>query len=137
MGLIYAEIFLSNAEEDGLARRGMIKKDEIRCGAFNAMVDTGAYRMVISEHICLQLGLEIVEEREVELADGTFRMIPMAGPINVKFENRKAICNAFILGNEVLLGAIPLEELDVVIDPKKQKLIVNPENPMMPKMKIK
>ncbi|GMT48555.1 MAG: hypothetical protein IEMM0008_0094 [bacterium] len=137
MGLIYAEVLLSNAEDDGLARRGFIKKDEIRRGTFNAMVDTGAYMMVISEHIRLQLGLEIVEEREVELADGTFRKIPMAGPINVRFEKRLAICHAFILGSEVLLGAIPLEELDVMVDPKKQRLIVNPENPMMPKMKIK
>ncbi len=103
----------------------------------NSLVDSGAYMLVIPEHVKLQLGLEVVEQREVELADGKTNLRDVACPVEIRFANRRAVSNAFVMGNEVLLGAIPMEELDVVIDTRNQKLIVNPENPTMPKMKIK
>lgn len=92
--------------------------------------------MVIPEHIKIQLGVEQVEQREVELADGKIHLSEVVGPIEIRFANRRAISNAFVMGNEVLLGAIPMEKLDVVINMLDQILIVNPENPTMPKMKI-
>jgi len=93
--------------------------------------------MSIPEHIKVQLDLDIVDYREAELANGKVEKLPVAGPIEIVFKNRRAVINAFVTGNEVLLGAIPMEELDVIIDPKKQTLDVNPENPNMPKMKLK
>lgn len=91
----------------------------------------------IPEHVKIQLGLEQVDQREVELADGKIHLCDVVGPIEIRFVNRKAVSNAFVMGNEVLLGAIPMEELDVIINTREQKLVVNPENPTMPKMKIK
>lgn len=137
MGLVYAELSLANAEDIGLARKGFIKEDQIRRIKVNSMVDSGAYMMVIPEHIKIQLGLEQVDQREIELADGTIHICDVVGPIEIRFANRKAVSNAFVMGNEVLLGAIPMEELDVIINTREQKLVVNPENPTMPKMKIK
>lgn len=137
MGLIYAEISLINAEDIGLSRRGFIVEDQVRKIKVSSLVDSGAYMLVIPEHVKIQLGLEQVEQREVELADGKTKTCDIVGPIEIRFANRRAVCNAFVMGNEVLLGAIPMEELDVVVNPREQKLTVNPENPTMPKMKIK
>lgn len=137
MGLVYAEIVLTNAEDIGLLRRGFIKEDQVRKIKVNSIVDSEVYMMVIPEHIKIQLGVEQVEQREVELADGKIHLSEVVGPIEIRFANRRAISNAFVMGNEVLLGAIPMAELDVVINMRDQILIVNPENPTMPKMKIK
>lgn len=113
------------------------KKTGVRRIKVNSMVDSGAYMMVIPEHVKIQLGLEIVDQREAELADGKTCLCDVVGPIEIRFANRKAVSNAFVMENEVLLGAIPMEELDVIINTREQKLVVNPENPTMPKMKIK
>ena len=137
MGLVYAELFLTNVEDIGLSRKGFIKEDQVRRIKVNSMVDSGAYMMVIPEHVKIQLGLEQTDQREVELADGKTHLCDVVGPIEIRFANRKAVSNAFVMGNEVLLGAIPMEELDVIINTREQKLVVNPENPTMPKMKIK
>lgn len=137
MGIVYAELILTNIEDMGLLRRSYIKEEQVRKMKVNSLVDSGAYMLVIPEHVKLQLGLEVVEQREVELADGKTNLCDVVGPVEIRFANRRAVSNAFVMGNEVLLGAIPMEELDVVIDTRNQKLIVNPENPTMPKMKIK
>ncbi len=137
MGLIYAEISLINADDIGLSRRGFIVEDQVRNIKVSSLVDSGAYMLVIPEHVKIPLGLELVEQREVALADGETKTCDVVGPIEIRFANRRAVCNAFVMGNEVLLGAIPMEELDVVVNPREQKLTVNPENPTMPKMKIK
>ncbi|HHT9109703.1 MAG TPA: clan AA aspartic protease [Candidatus Brocadiaceae bacterium] len=137
MGIVYAELILTNIEDMGLLRRGYLKEEQVRKMKVNSLVDSGAYMLVIPDHVKLQLGLEVVEQREVELADGKTNLCDVAGPVEIRFANRRAVSNAFVMGNEVLLGAIPMEELDVVIDTRNQKLMVNPENPTMPKMKIK
>ncbi len=137
MGLVHAEIELINAEDIGAARRGTIRPDEIRRMQVNALVDSGAYMMVIPEHVRLQLGLETVEYGEAEYANGKIESVPIAGPIVIKFANRRTVADAMVLGNQVLLGSIPMEAMDVVIHPRSQTLMVNPENPTMPKMIVK
>jgi clan AA aspartic protease len=118
MGLIYADITLSNA-----------RKPEIRPMTVSALVDTGAVHLCIPEHIALQLDLDTYEEREVETADGATRRRPYVGPILAGFENRRCLTGAMVIGNEVLLGAIPMEDMDLVINPARQKVTVNPANP--------
>ncbi|MBF0564483.1 MAG: clan AA aspartic protease [Nitrospirae bacterium] len=137
MGLVYADVTLTNQEDLSLCRRSYIAEAQVRRMTTRCLVDSDAYMLVIPEHVKIQLGLEVFEKREIELADGKTSVCDIAGPLELRFANRMAVTNAFVLGNEVLLGAIPMEELDVVIDMKGQTLIVNPENPTMPKMKIK
>ena len=93
------------------------------------MVDSGAFTLCIPEHVKIQLQLEELEKREVTLADGKKQLVPFVGPIQINFENRMTFTGALVLGNMVLLGAIPMEDLDVIIHPLKQKLMVNPESP--------
>jgi len=118
MGLIYSEITLSN-----------VRRPEIHSITVRALVDTGALHLCIPEHIALQLNLDTYEEREVETADGSVRRRPYVGPILVGFESRHCLTGALVLGNEVLLGAIPMEDMDLLINPARQIITINPSNP--------
>ena len=94
-----------------------------------ALADSGAVFLCIPEHICLQLKLETLEHREVTLANGSKMTTPYVGPIEVRFKNRRGFFGAIVLGDQVLLGAVPMEDMDLVIIPRTQTLDVNPENP--------
>ena len=139
MGLIYAKLELVSAEDKGLFRKGYIKEKDIKKENVKALVDSGAYMMCINEHIQHQLDLPVVDSAEAELADGTIKKVPVVGPLIVNFENRTTSCNALVLPgeSEVLLGSIPMEDLDVVMVPQKQTIAVNPHSPYMAKKKIK
>jgi clan AA aspartic protease len=126
MGLIYANLTLSNPV-----------LPELLSVEAKALVDSGALHLCIPKHLALQLRLETLEDREVTLADGSKQLIPYAGPIKVKFQNRSAFVGAMILGDEVLLGAIQMEDMDVVIHPASQSLRVNPESPNIAMTKVK
>jgi clan AA aspartic protease len=92
------------------------------------LADSGAYMMGINETIQEQLALPFVEKRKAVLADGSVKEYDVVGPIHVKFKNRTAVCSALVLqgDTEPLLGAIPMEEMDVLIHPHRQELIVKP-----------
>jgi clan AA aspartic protease len=94
-----------------------------------ALADTGAIFLIIPEHIRLQLSLEAEGEKEVTLADGSRRMVPYVGPIETRFKNRVAYVGAIVMGDEVLLGAIPMEDMDLVVIPQQRRVDINPLNP--------
>lgn len=136
MGLVKVELKLYNAMDTALARREKIKESEVRKIEVTALVDSGAYMMVIPEKVRLQLGLDIISYEFAELVNGQQEKVPIAEPIEVHFENRKATVDVLVVGQEVLLGAIPMEAMDVLIHPILQKLIVNPEHPTTPVFRI-
>ncbi|MFI5131213.1 MAG: hypothetical protein ACHQFX_14520 [Chitinophagales bacterium] len=131
MGVVYADITLINGGDIEMAKRHIIGEEEIKQMTVKMLVDIGAYMMGINQTIQEQLNLSFIEKRKVVLADGAVKEFDVVGPIMVKFKNRTAICAALVLegNNESLLGAIPLEEMDVIIHPQRQELIVNPEHP--------
>jgi clan AA aspartic protease len=139
MGLIYAEITLINAIDLGLAKRHIIGEEEVKSINVNMLVDTGSVYMCINENVQAQLQLSVVEKRKGQLADGRIVEYDVVGPIEVRFKNRRCVVDAMVLpgDNELLLGAIPLEDMDVLIHPYKQELIVNPEHPYFAQMKLK
>jgi clan AA aspartic protease len=139
MGLIYAEIELINGEDLVLARRNFIGEDEIKSMRVNMLVDTGSVYMCINENIQEQLQLPVLEQRKGQLANGHIVEYDVVGPLEVKFKNRRCTVNAMVLpgDNEPLLGAIPLEDMDVLVNPYRQELIVNPDHPYFAQMKLK
>ena len=139
MGLVYADIELINADDVAFAKRHIIGDEEVKRMHVNLLVDTGTYNLCINEDIQAQLELPFVEKRKGQLANGSIEEYDMVGPVVVKFKNRQTVCNALVLqgGNEPLLGAIPLEDMDVLIHPLRQELIVNPEHPYYAQMKLK
>lgn len=118
MGLVNAEIELSNPRDS-----------DIRPMRVASLVDTGALHLCIPRHVALQLGLEELYQREVTTADGAKHLVPYVGPVSVKFENRGCFTGALVLGDRVLLGAVPMEDMDVLVCPAARKLIVNPASP--------
>jgi len=126
MGLVYASISLRNPREVEL------KPLEVR-----ALVDTGATHLCIPEHVAIQLKLEAVYEREVTTADGSKRLCPYVGPIEVRFNGRASFTGALVLGDEVLLGAVPMEDMDLVISPSTHNVVVNPKSPNIPSAIVK
>lgn len=139
MGLVYAEIELISGDDLVLHRRGFITEDKIKRLKVKALVDSGAYMLVINEHIKEQLDLPVLEEQVAKLADESERRVDVVGPVEIRFENRRTTVDAVVFpgSTEVLLGTIPMEDMDVLIDPKQQRLIVNPENPYIAKKYVK
>lgn len=139
MGLTYAEIELISSDDLALRRRGYLKDEEVRRTTVSALVDSGAYMLAVNEHLKAQLGLPVLDKQEAELADGSHVMLEIVGPVDVRFANRATTVRAMVLPGdaEILLGSIPMEDMDVLIDPKRQQLIVNPENPYIAKKHLK
>lgn len=120
MGLIRGDITLSNPT-----------RPELTPLPVSALADSGAVHLCMPEHLAIQLQLAELERREVVLADGRRRSVPYVGPVEVRFGNRRCFTGAMVLGTEVLLGAIPMEDMDLVLRPQLQRLEVNPANPNM------
>lgn len=139
MGLVYAEIELINGEDMVLARKHFIGEEEIKKMTVSALVDSGSYMLAINENIQEQLQLPVVEKRKAQLANGQILECDVVAPIEIKFKNRRCNCSAMVLPgeSEVLLGVIPLEDMDVLIHPLRQELIVNPDHPYFAQMKMK
>jgi clan AA aspartic protease len=139
MGLVYADLELISGEDLVLHRRGYIKEGEIKRMRVSALVDSGAYMLSINETIKEQLDLPVIEKQIAKLADESEIKVEIVGPVEIRFENRRANVDAMVLPGdaEILLGAIPMEDMDVLIDPKQQKLIVNPEHPYIAQKHLK
>jgi clan AA aspartic protease len=118
MGLVHAKLVLKNP------RRPDLQPVEV-----DAVVDSGAVHLCIPPHVQIQLGLEEITQKEATLADGGKKLVPYVGPVELHFKNRIGFAGALVMGNEVLLGAIPMEDMDLVILPKTRALDVNPESP--------
>lgn len=135
MGLVYAEIDLTNDDDLVLNRHGYLPEEKIRTVKVKALVDSGAWDLVITEEIQKQLNLPIVGKRLVEMADETLMEVDLAGPLQVRFESRTTMIGSAAVmpaTSLVLLGAYPMEGLDVFIDPVKERLIINPDAPERP-----
>ncbi len=95
----------------------------------NALVDTGAVHLCIPEHVQIQLKLEAIDQKEVTLADGSRKLVPYVGPIEIRFKNRTGFAGALVLGDQVLMGVIPMEDMDLVVIPRTRTIDVNPDSP--------
>jgi clan AA aspartic protease len=133
-GLVYADIELISTDDLALHRRGFLGEEDIKRVRVNAHVGSGSYMLVVNDHIKRQLDLPVLEERTVRLANETEIRVEIVGPVEIRFENRRTTVEAVLLpGNvEPLLGVVPMEDVDLIVDPKQQRLVVNPENPNIP-----
>jgi len=126
MELTYSKIKLSNPG-----------KPDLEPVEINALVDTGALMLCIPQSIAHQLDLEELDRRPVTIADGSSHQVPYVGPIRVDFQKRFCFVGALVLGNETLLGAVPMEDMDLVVHPATQQMMVNPLHPNKPGYTIK
>jgi clan AA aspartic protease len=122
---VHTEITLKNGIDVGNAKRGLIKKTEVRQETVQTVVDTGAWTLVINEETRVKLGLEPLGTDTVSLADGASSLCTVVGPLEVWWKDRRATCDALVLphADEILLGAIPLECMDIIVDPRAGEVV--------------
>ncbi len=118
MGLTNARILLRNP-----------RRRELDAVEVDALADTGAIHLCIPLHIQMQLRLDEADAKEVTLADGSRKLVPYVGPIELRYRNRVGFTGALVMGDTPLLGAIPMEDMDLVVVPRTREVIVNPLNP--------
>lgn len=126
MGCVHADIKLANPREADLESISV-----------NALVDTGSLMLCVPEHIKVQLNLEEAEKREVTTADGKRHLVSYVGPVQVRFQNRSCFVGALVLGDQVLVGAMAMEDMDLVVSPSNRTITVNPESPNYPHSLVK
>ena len=118
MGLMKAKLTLANP-----------RKPELQPVEVDALADTGVVYLCIPAHVQAQLALEETAKKEVTLADGGKKLVPYVGPLELRFKNRVGYVGALVLGDEVLLGAIPMEDMDLILIPQTRTVDINPANP--------
>ena len=121
MGLAYANLELSNPKDHKLKPVGV-----------RSLAETGALHLCIPQHVAVQLKLEELEKREVVVSDGRKMLCPYVGPVVIAFGGRHCFTGAIVIGDEVLLGAVPMEDMDLIVEPAKRSVIANPNSPNIP-----
>ncbi|MDR0456212.1 MAG: retroviral-like aspartic protease family protein [Treponema sp.] len=125
MGYVYTDITLKNAQDVLSHMSGTMQEPDIRQTTVQAMVDTGAGTLIMNDGLRQELGLRVMGEKYATLANRAVKMCKYTEPVQVNWGNRSSMISAVIIegADEVLLGAIPLEEMDLVVDPARQTLI--------------
>jgi hypothetical protein len=125
MSTFREEITLENPVDAGMAQRGLLKESEVRRLTVDALVDTGAWTLVINEETRVKLGLQILYPSTSEVANGVLETGFVTEGVNIYWQDRHTVCTAFVLPNEteVLFGTLPLEGMDLMVYPKMEKLI--------------
>jgi clan AA aspartic protease len=126
MGFVTVDIELANPKDAALKPLNV-----------QAMVDTGAMTLCIPEHVAVQLDLREIEKREVTTADERSHVVPYVGPVQIRFQNRTCFTGALVIGESILLGAVPMEDMDLVVSPSRRTVTVNPQSPNIPSAMVK
>lgn len=137
MGEVPVKAKLTNAVDEALVRRGMLKPEEVRIYEADALVDTGAVCCVLPPHVVERLGLAIIGQRVAEYADGRLDAVGLTEAFTLRVLDREEVENALVLGDEVIIGQTALEKLDLVVDCVNRRLIPNPAHPDQPVSKVK
>lgn len=122
MGTFYEEISLTNGKDDVRVQCGLL--DKVRTVTIKAMPDTGAWALIINEDIRRKLGLAIIGTVESSMADGSTALHDLTETVEIRWRDRRTSQEAVVMpdANEVLLGALPLEGMDLYVDPAHQRL---------------
>ncbi|MGH7966883.1 MAG: retroviral-like aspartic protease family protein [Candidatus Binatia bacterium] len=137
MGEVRVKAKLTNAVDEALVRRSMLLPQQVRTYEADAMVDTGAVRMILPPHVVERLGLAVRGQRMAEYADGRKEALDVTEPLVVELEGRDTLEEALVLGDEVLIGQTVLEKLDLFVDCQRRRLVPNPAHPDQPVTKVK
>ena len=125
MGTVYAEITLKNAGDAIRVKENLITEPEVRRTTVTAIVDTGAATLFITEAVCQQLGLVTEGERSARTASGARIACKVTEPVDIQWKERSTSCRAVVMpgAENILLGAIPLEDMDVMVNPAGRELV--------------
>jgi len=125
MGYVNTRITLKNIEDVKQAKKGKLPEDKIRQTTVDVMVDTGTSMLIINEPLFQQLGLDVMGEREITLANDAKDMCKVTDALEINWEDRSVIMSALVIKDapDLLLGVLPLEGMDLIVDTVNQKLV--------------
>ena len=125
MGTTFAEITLKNSYDEGKAREGLIKEQDVRSVTVQAIVDTGAMSLVINEELQQKLGLGVIKRKFAQIANGQRVPCDVLETVQINWKDRCSSLHAVVIpgAKTVLLGAIPLEDMDLMVNPVTQELV--------------
>ena len=124
MGIVYAELTLRNLEDVTLAKNGHLEQENIRIVTVKAIVDTGSYSLMIDEQTSQKLGLGKTGEQPIRIANGEQILCPVTTPVEINWKDRQSVMRVITVPGipHILLGLLPLEEMDLMVHPDKQEL---------------
>ncbi len=137
MGEVRVRAKLTNAVDEALVRRGMLRPEQVRSYEADALVDTGAVCMILPSEVVARLGLATRGQRVAEFADGRTEAVGVTESLVVELEGRNTLEEALVLGDEVLIGQTVLEKLDLFVDCQRRRLVPNPAHPDHAVTKVK
>lgn len=133
VGRFSVEFELANYEDVVRTRTGQLAPEEVRRRRVSGVVDTGAARLVLPQSVAQELGLREAVPISVRYADGRREHRPLALDAQVQIQDRSGVFSAVVEPGrtDALIGAIVLEELDLIPDCTRQKLVPrDPEGPL-------
>ena len=124
MGKVFADLILRNEWDVALAQKGVIKREDVRTASVTAIVDTGAYSLMLDEETAQKLGLETTGEQKIKIANGESLLCPVTSPIEINWKDRQSVMRAIAVHGlpQTLMGLLPLEEMYLVIHPNHHEL---------------
>lgn len=137
MGEVRVKVKITNSRDEVAALTGQMKKESVRSYEADALVDTGAVTSVIPQHIYNQLGLVTIDKKVVQYADGRNDVVEATEPVIFEINGRRTPDEAFVIGDEVLIGQTVLEKMDLLVDCRNNKVMPNPARPDQPVLKVK
>jgi clan AA aspartic protease len=137
MGEVRIEVKLTNLFDWEKAQDGELKQDRVRVVTADAMVDTGAVRCTLPPHVAHRLGLKARRTQVVEYADGRKEEVGVVGGVLFEILTRESQEEAYVLGDEVLIGQTVLEAMDLLVDCRRRRVVPNPAHPDQPVNKLK
>jgi clan AA aspartic protease len=136
VGEVRVEVKLTNAADEEMAQRGVLRADQIRIYRADALVDTGSVATVLPVQVAQQLGLRIRGQRVARYADGRREAVDLTEAIIVEIFGRDTVEEAIVLGDEVIIGQTVLEKLDLLVDCNNRRVIPNPAHPDQPVTRV-
>ena len=133
-----AKVKLTNMIDRANVEAGVLRPDQVRTLEIEALVDTGATNLVLPADVVAALGVRELGRRKVRYADGRVEEVPWVGNLMIEILGREMQGEALVIaaGHTPLIGQIPLENLDLIVDPKSREVQVNPASPDMPLMDL-
>ncbi|MGE0130896.1 MAG: clan AA aspartic protease [Blastocatellales bacterium] len=137
MGEVRVQVKLTNAVDEGMLQRGLLKPEQVRTYTADALVDTGSVMPVLPIQVAQQLGLRFLGKTKAEYANGSQEVVDLTDAVSMEIEGRGAILQTMVLGTEVIIGQMVLEQMDYLVDCNNRRLIGNPAHPDQPVLKVK
>ncbi len=137
MGEVRVKVIVRNEGDVLMAIRGILDAERIRQATVEAIVDTGAMTSVIPEPLARELGLIGTKTKRYVVADGRSIEAHVTEPVEFEFIGRTAFESCAVMGDEVLIGQLFLEQTDLFVDAAGQRLVGHPDHPDEVLLKIR